>query len=80
VAQLGELMDTMIRSMVRYRVRIPRELVLLAKQMLYLEGAAHTLAPEVDLLEEQQVIYATLMAKYPELGEELMKAITTPTD
>ena len=80
VAQLGELMDTMIRSMVRYRVRIPRELVLLAKQMLYLEGAAHTLAPEVDLLEEQQVIYTTLMAKYPELGEELMKAVTSPSD
>jgi predicted unusual protein kinase regulating ubiquinone biosynthesis (AarF/ABC1/UbiB family) len=80
VAQLGELMDTMIRSMVRYKVRIPRELVLLAKQMMYLEGAAHRLAPEIDLLEEQQVIYATLMAKYPELGEELMRAITTASD
>jgi ubiquinone biosynthesis protein len=75
VAQLGELMDTMIRSMVRYRVRIPRELVLLSKQMLYLEGAAHTLAPELDLLEEQQVIYATVMSKYPELGLQLMEAM-----
>lgn len=75
VAQLGELMDTMIRSMVRYRVRIPRELVLLSKQMLYLEGAAHTLAPDLDLLEEQQVIYNALMTKYPELGVEIMQAI-----
>ena len=40
-------MDTMIRAMVQYHVRIPRELVLLSKQMLYLEGAAQTLAPEV---------------------------------
>lgn len=75
VAQLGELMDTMIRSMVRYRVRIPRELVLLSKQMLYLEGAAHTLAPDLDLLEEQNVIYNALMAKYPELAMEIMQAI-----
>ena len=72
VAQLGDLMETLIRSMVKFRVRMPRELVLLAKQMLYLEGAARTLAPEVDLLQEQQVIYAALMAKYPELGEQLL--------
>ncbi|HZQ26421.1 MAG TPA: AarF/UbiB family protein [Acidimicrobiales bacterium] len=77
VAQLGELMNTMIRSMVRYKVRIPRELVLLSKQMLYLEGAARTLAPEIDLLEEQQVIYTSLMAKYPELGQELIKALSS---
>jgi ubiquinone biosynthesis protein len=75
VAELGQLMDTMIRAMVRFRVRIPRELVLLSKQMLYLEGAARTLAPEVDLLQEQQVIYATLMAKYPELAQQLMDAV-----
>lgn len=74
-AQLGQLMHTMIRSMVQYKVRIPRELVLLSKQMLYLEGAARTLAPEVDLLEEQQVIYATLMTKYPELGMQLVQAL-----
>jgi ubiquinone biosynthesis protein len=77
VAQLGELMNTMIRSMVRYRVRIPRELVLLSKQMLYLEGAARTMAPEIDLLQEQQVIYNSLMAKYPELGVELLKAMSS---
>jgi predicted unusual protein kinase regulating ubiquinone biosynthesis (AarF/ABC1/UbiB family) len=75
VAELGELMDTMIRSMVRYRVRIPRELVLLSKQMLYLEGAAHTLAPDLDLLEEQNVIYSALMSKYPELGMEIVQAM-----
>jgi ubiquinone biosynthesis protein len=75
VAQLGELMETMIRSMVKYRVRIPRELVLLSKQMLYLEGAAHTLAPDIDLLEEQQVIYGALMQKYPELAMQIMTSI-----
>lgn len=70
-AQLGELMDTLIRSMVRYRVRIPRELVLLTKQMLYLEGAAATLAPDTDLLQEQVLVYQTLMAKYPDLAGEI---------
>jgi ubiquinone biosynthesis protein len=74
VAQLGDLMDTMIRSMVKFRIRIPRELVLLSKQMLYLEGAARTLAPDVDLLQEQAVISTTLFAKYPELGAQLLQS------
>lgn len=74
-AQLGDLMDTMIRAMVRYRVRIPRELVLLTKQMLYLEGAAATLAPEADLLEEQTLIYSTLMTKYPDLAQEIAAGV-----
>lgn len=75
VAQLGQLMETMIRSMVRYRVRIPRELVLLSKQMLYLEGAAHTLAPDVDLLGEQNLIYETLFSKYPDLAMDIVLAV-----
>lgn len=75
VAQLGQLMDTMIRSMVRYRVRIPRELVLLSKQMLYLEGAARALAPEVDLLNEQTLVYQALFAKYPDLAMKIAMAV-----
>lgn len=75
VAQLGELMDTMIRSMVRYRVRIPRELVLLSKQMLYLEGAAHALAPDVDLLGEQTLIYQALFTKYPDLAMKIAMSV-----
>lgn len=75
VAQLGDLMETMIRSMVKYRVRIPRELVLLSKQMLYLEGAAHSLAPDMDLLQEQTLIYTALMQKYPDLALQIMIAI-----
>ena len=75
VAQLGEVMDVMIRSMVKYRVRIPRELVLLSKQMLYLEGAAHTLAPELDLLQEQTIIYEALFSKYPELAMQIAAAV-----
>jgi ubiquinone biosynthesis protein len=75
VAQLGELMETMIRSMVKYKARIPRELVLLSKQMLYLEGAAHALAPDMDLLQEQNMIYLALMQKYPDLAVQIVKAI-----
>jgi ubiquinone biosynthesis protein len=75
VAQLGELMETMIRSMVKYKARIPRELVLLSKQMLYLEGAAHALAPDMDLLQEQNLIYLALMQKYPELAVQIVNAI-----
>jgi hypothetical protein len=49
--------------------------VLLTKQMLYLEGAAATLAPDADLLEEQTLIYATLMTKYPDLANEIGRAM-----
>jgi predicted unusual protein kinase regulating ubiquinone biosynthesis (AarF/ABC1/UbiB family) len=79
-AQLGVLLDTMIRSMVQYRVRIPRELVLLSKQMLYLEGSAQTLAPHIDLLQEQQIIYGSLMAKYPELAAQIQAAMQRGKD
>ena len=48
-----------------------RDPVLLTKQMLYLEGATRTLAPEVDLLEEQQLIFAALAAKHPALASLL---------
>jgi ubiquinone biosynthesis protein len=75
VTQLGDLMETMIRSMVKYRARIPRELVLLSKQMLYLEGAAHTLAPELDLLQEQTIIYEALFSKYPDLAMQIAAAV-----
>lgn len=75
VAQLGDLMETMIRSMVKYKARIPRELVLLSKQMLYLEGAASALAPDMDLLQEQNMIYLALMQKYPELAAQIALAI-----
>jgi ubiquinone biosynthesis protein len=78
VARLGELVETMIRAMVRWKVRIPRELVLLAKQMLYLEGAARTLAPHVDLLQEQQVIYAALVHKHPQLAGRLASSDADP--
>ena len=43
--------------------------------MLYLEGAAHALAPDVDLLQEQQVIYGALIAKYPELAMQIAAAV-----
>jgi hypothetical protein len=49
--------------------------VLLSKQMLYLEGAAHALAPDMDLLQEQTLIYLALMQKYPELAVQIATAI-----
>lgn len=74
-ADLGKLMDTMIRSMVRYKVHIPRELVLLSKQLLYLEGASHQLAPDANLLEEQTLIYNSLITKHPQLAAEFFSAM-----
>jgi hypothetical protein len=38
-------------------------------------GLARSVLSEVDLLQEQQVIYAALMEKYPELAQQLMGAM-----
>lgn len=81
LAELGDLLVTLVRSMVEFRIRIPRELVLLSKQLLYLEAAAKTLAPDMDLLHEQQLICASLIQKYPTLGRQMLDALNrSPSD
>lgn len=75
LAELGDLLVTLVRSMVEFRIRIPRELVLLSKQLLYLEAAAKKLAPDMDLLHEQQLICASLIQKYPALGRQMLEAL-----
>jgi ubiquinone biosynthesis protein len=46
------------KQLLSYGVRMPKELMLFVKDMLFLDGAVATMAPEIDLLGEIAVIAA----------------------
>ncbi len=45
-------MNQVVRALLGYGARMPKELMLFAKNMVFLDGAIATLAPEVDLFAE----------------------------
>jgi len=52
----GEVLIDIVRIGTRYEVRLPRELVLVAKQMLYFERYAKLLAPDWNILDDPELI------------------------
>ena len=52
----GEVLIDIVRIGTRYDVRLPRELVLLAKQMLYFERYAKLMAPDWAILNDPELI------------------------
>ena len=52
---VAELRD-LTKSLLAYGARMPKELILLMKDLLFLDSAMATLAPDVDLLEEVRSI------------------------
>lgn len=56
----GEILSQVLRVASRYEVRLPRELVLVVKQLLYFEGYAKRLAPTYQLLADP-AIFALLL-------------------
>lgn len=60
---IGELLMSYIRLASRYHVRMPRELLLLDKCILELEGLGRLLHPDVNVLVESQRFARMLIAK-----------------
>src|SRR3990167_11382151 len=60
---VGELLMSYIRLASRYRIRMPRELLLLDKCILELEGLGRLLHPDVNVLVESQQFAQKLIAK-----------------
>ena len=58
----AEIRD-LTRQLLSYGVKMPKELMLFVKDMLFLDGAVATMAPEIDLLGEVAVI-ATYFAEH----------------
>ncbi|MDP2682543.1 MAG: AarF/UbiB family protein [Deltaproteobacteria bacterium] len=60
---VGELLTSYIRLASRHRIRMPRELLLLDKCILELEGLSRLLHPDVNVLVESQQFASRLIAK-----------------
>ncbi len=52
----GEILGHILRVAGRYRVRLPRELVLVVKQLLYFERYAKELAPDYRILADSRIV------------------------
>ena len=52
----GQVLVDIVRIGTRYEVRLPRELVLVAKQMLYFERYAKLMAPDWNILNDPELI------------------------
>lgn len=65
VDQLGQALGAVIRVLASNGFRLPSELVLFFKNLLYLNGFAASLAPDTDLLSQIQPVFAYFMERYP---------------
>ncbi|HVT77824.1 MAG TPA: AarF/UbiB family protein [Acidimicrobiales bacterium] len=59
----GELLSQVLTVAARHRLRLPREMVLLAKQLLYFERYAKAMAPDYRLLSDPRIIEHLLQAQ-----------------
>ncbi len=78
VAELREV----TKALLGYGARLPKELMLFVKNILFLNGAMATMAPDVDILEEVMTI-ATYFTEHhgAQIARDVgAEAITTPID
>lgn len=68
---VGEIRD-LVKALLSYGAQMPKELMLYAKDLLFLDGAVATLAPDIDLFSEVTAI-ATLFATRH--GEQIARDI-----
>lgn len=59
----GELLSQILGVAARYRLRLPREMVLLAKQLLYFERYAKAMAPDYRILSDPRIVQHLLQAQ-----------------
>jgi predicted unusual protein kinase regulating ubiquinone biosynthesis (AarF/ABC1/UbiB family) len=52
----GELLPSILRVSVKYRMRLPREFVLVTKQMLYFDRYAKLLAPRLNIFSDPRLV------------------------
>jgi ubiquinone biosynthesis protein len=65
VDQLGQLLAAIIRVLASNGFRLPKELVLFFKNLLYLNGFASALAPDTDLLAQIEPVFGYFVQRYP---------------
>ncbi len=72
VDQLSTLLGLIIRTLAANGFRLPKELVLFFKNLLYLNGFAATLAPDTDLLAQIEPIFGYFVSRYPAQMAEIL--------
>jgi ubiquinone biosynthesis protein len=66
VDQLGQALAAIIRTLAASGFRLPKELVLFFKNLLYLNGFAAALAPDTNLFDQIEPVFTYFMTRYPQ--------------
>lgn len=75
--ELVNEVNRLVKAMLGYGARMPRELMLFAKNMVFLEGAINTLTPDIDIFGEVQHIAMWFLKQH---GNQLAADIGIKTD
>jgi ubiquinone biosynthesis protein len=68
-----------VRLLAEHRFRQPKELTLLSKNLIYLNGLCNAFAPDINLLAEIAPIFLYFQQKYPkEIGAIIMGTLQPP--
>jgi len=76
-SELVDEVNRLVKAMLGYGARMPRELMLFAKNMVFLEGAINTLTPDIDIFAEVQHIAMWFLKRH---GNQLAVDIGIKTD
>jgi ubiquinone biosynthesis protein len=76
--QLVHELQELTKKLLAYGARAPKELMLFVKNMMFLDGAIATLAPELDILAEIEQVHTEITLRHGEqLARELGIEVTT---
>jgi ubiquinone biosynthesis protein len=68
--ELVSWLQDLVKKLLEYGARAPKELMLFVKNMMFLDGAIATLAPELDILAEIQKVHFEIATRH---GERLAR-------
>lgn len=68
---VAEIKDV-VKGLLAYGARLPKELMLFVKDMVFLDGAIATLAPDLDILEEIAKVYGYFLERH---GERIAREV-----
>ena len=68
---IGQIRD-LTKALLAYGARMPKELMLFVKNMMFLDGAIATLAPDLDIFAELEAISLTFAEKH---GQQIMSQL-----
>ena len=76
VDQLAQALGVVIRFLVTHGFRLPKELILFMKNLLYLNGFCTALAPDTDLFSQIEPVFTYFITRYPEQFAVILADVT----